>query len=69
MAALRTRSFSSVSRAGRDPLLDTGQQPALVLGLVGNDGQRDADGGVNDGFLRFEAPAAPVKAGFTAARE
>jgi CHAT domain-containing protein len=26
----------------------------LVLSLVGNDGQRDADGGVNDGFLRLD---------------
>jgi CHAT domain-containing protein/Tfp pilus assembly protein PilF len=34
--------------------LDTGQQPALVLSLVGNDGQRDADGGLNDGFLRLD---------------
>jgi CHAT domain-containing protein/tetratricopeptide (TPR) repeat protein len=34
--------------------LDTGQPPALVLSLVGNDGQRDADGGVNDGFLRLD---------------
>ena len=34
--------------------LDIGQQPALVLSLVGNDGQRDADGGVNDGFLRLD---------------
>jgi CHAT domain-containing protein/tetratricopeptide (TPR) repeat protein len=34
--------------------LDTGQPPALVLSLVGNDGARDADGGVNDGFLRLD---------------
>jgi CHAT domain-containing protein/tetratricopeptide (TPR) repeat protein len=34
--------------------LDTGQPPALVLSLLGNDGQRDADGGVNDGFLRLD---------------
>jgi CHAT domain-containing protein/tetratricopeptide (TPR) repeat protein len=34
--------------------LDTGQPPALVLSLVGNDGQPDADGGVNDGFLRLD---------------
>jgi tetratricopeptide (TPR) repeat protein/CHAT domain-containing protein len=34
--------------------LDTGQQPALVLSLVGNDGQRDAEGGTNDGFLRLD---------------
>jgi tetratricopeptide (TPR) repeat protein/CHAT domain-containing protein len=34
--------------------LDTGQPPALVLSLVGNDGQRDAEGGVNDGFLRLD---------------
>jgi CHAT domain-containing protein/tetratricopeptide (TPR) repeat protein len=34
--------------------LDTGQPPALVLSLVGNDGQHDADGGVNDGFLRLD---------------
>jgi CHAT domain-containing protein/tetratricopeptide (TPR) repeat protein len=34
--------------------LDTGQQPALVLSLVGNDGQSDADGGLNDGFLRLD---------------
>jgi CHAT domain-containing protein/Tfp pilus assembly protein PilF len=34
--------------------LDTGQPPALVLSLVGNDGERDADGGVNDGFLRLD---------------
>jgi CHAT domain-containing protein len=34
--------------------LDTGQPPALVLSLVGNDGQRDADGGINDGFLRLD---------------
>jgi CHAT domain-containing protein/Tfp pilus assembly protein PilF len=34
--------------------LDTGQPPALVLSLVGNDGARDEDGGVNDGFLRLD---------------
>jgi CHAT domain-containing protein/tetratricopeptide (TPR) repeat protein len=34
--------------------LDTGQPPALVLSLVGNDGQRDAEGGTNDGFLRLD---------------
>jgi CHAT domain-containing protein len=34
--------------------LDTGQPPALLLSLVGNDGQRDADGGVNDGLLRLD---------------
>jgi CHAT domain-containing protein len=34
--------------------LDTGQPPALVLSLVGTDGQRDAEGGVNDGFLRLD---------------
>jgi CHAT domain-containing protein/Tfp pilus assembly protein PilF len=34
--------------------LDTGQPPALVLSLVGNDGQPDADGGLNDGFLRLD---------------
>jgi CHAT domain-containing protein/Tfp pilus assembly protein PilF len=34
--------------------LDTGPPPALVLSLVGNDGARDADGGVNDGFLRLD---------------
>jgi CHAT domain-containing protein/tetratricopeptide (TPR) repeat protein len=34
--------------------LDTGQPPALVLSLVGNDGKRDADGGINDGFLRLD---------------
>jgi CHAT domain-containing protein/tetratricopeptide (TPR) repeat protein len=34
--------------------LDTGQPPALVLSLVGNDGQRDEAGGVNDGFLRLD---------------
>jgi CHAT domain-containing protein/Tfp pilus assembly protein PilF len=34
--------------------LDTGQPPALVLSLVGNDGARDTDGGVNDGFLRLD---------------
>jgi CHAT domain-containing protein len=34
--------------------LDTGQPPALVLSLVGNDGARDDDGGINDGFLRFD---------------
>jgi CHAT domain-containing protein/Tfp pilus assembly protein PilF len=34
--------------------LDNGQPPALVLSLVGNDGVRDADGGVNDGFLRLD---------------
>jgi CHAT domain-containing protein/tetratricopeptide (TPR) repeat protein len=34
--------------------LDTGQPPALVLSLVGNDGARDAEGGVNDGFLRLD---------------
>jgi CHAT domain-containing protein/tetratricopeptide (TPR) repeat protein len=34
--------------------LDTGQPPALVLSLVDNDGARDADGGVNDGFLRLD---------------
>jgi CHAT domain-containing protein/tetratricopeptide (TPR) repeat protein len=34
--------------------LDTGQQPALVLSLVGNDGARDEDGGINDGFLRLD---------------
>jgi CHAT domain-containing protein/Flp pilus assembly protein TadD len=34
--------------------LDTGQQPALVLSLVGNDGQRDEEGGINDGFLRLD---------------
>jgi tetratricopeptide (TPR) repeat protein/CHAT domain-containing protein len=34
--------------------LDTGQPPALVLSLVGNDGKRDEDGGVNDGFLRLD---------------
>jgi CHAT domain-containing protein/Tfp pilus assembly protein PilF len=34
--------------------LDTGQPPALVLSLVGNDGKRDGDGGINDGFLRLD---------------
>jgi CHAT domain-containing protein len=34
--------------------LDTGQPPALVLSLVGNDGARDTDGGINDGFLRLD---------------
>jgi CHAT domain-containing protein len=34
--------------------LDTGQPPALVLSLVGNDGARDEEGGVNDGFLRLD---------------
>jgi CHAT domain-containing protein/Tfp pilus assembly protein PilF len=34
--------------------LDTGQPPALVFSLVGNDGARDEDGGVNDGFLRLD---------------
>jgi CHAT domain-containing protein len=34
--------------------VDTGQPPALVLSLVGNDGQRDADGSLNDGFLRLD---------------
>jgi CHAT domain-containing protein len=34
--------------------LDTGQLPALVLSLVGNDGQLDTEGGVNDGFLRVD---------------
>src|SRR5207247_1269957 len=34
--------------------LAVGQQPALVLSLVGNDGQRDEDGGINDGFLRLD---------------
>jgi CHAT domain-containing protein/tetratricopeptide (TPR) repeat protein len=34
--------------------LDTGQSPALVLSLIGNDGARDADGGINDGFLRLD---------------
>jgi CHAT domain-containing protein/Tfp pilus assembly protein PilF len=34
--------------------LDTGQPPALVLSLVGNDGAYDAEGGVNDGFLRLD---------------
>jgi CHAT domain-containing protein len=34
--------------------LDTGQPPALVLSLVGNSGQSDAEGGVNDGFLRLD---------------
>jgi CHAT domain-containing protein len=34
--------------------LDTGQPPALVLNLLGNDGARDADGGINDGFLRLD---------------
>jgi CHAT domain-containing protein/Tfp pilus assembly protein PilF len=34
--------------------LDTGQPPALVLSLVGNDGKRDEDGGINDGFLRLD---------------
>jgi CHAT domain-containing protein/Tfp pilus assembly protein PilF len=34
--------------------LDTGQPPALVLSLVGNDGARDEDGGINDGFLRLD---------------
>jgi CHAT domain-containing protein/Tfp pilus assembly protein PilF len=34
--------------------LDTGQPPALVLSLVGNDGRRDEDGGINDGFLRLD---------------
>jgi CHAT domain-containing protein/tetratricopeptide (TPR) repeat protein len=34
--------------------LDRYQQPALVLSLVGNDGDRDAEGGVNDGFLRLD---------------
>jgi CHAT domain-containing protein/Tfp pilus assembly protein PilF len=34
--------------------LDIGQQPALVLSLVGNDEQRDEDGGINDGFLRLD---------------
>jgi CHAT domain-containing protein len=26
----------------------------LVLSLIGNDGQRDADGGLNDGFVRLD---------------
>jgi CHAT domain-containing protein/Tfp pilus assembly protein PilF len=34
--------------------LDTGQPPALVLSLIGNDGKRDEDGGINDGFLRLD---------------
>jgi CHAT domain-containing protein/tetratricopeptide (TPR) repeat protein len=34
--------------------LGPGQQPALVLSLVGNDGRRDEDGGVNDGLLRLD---------------
>jgi CHAT domain-containing protein len=34
--------------------LDTGQPPALVLSLVGNDSSHDADGGINDGFLRLD---------------
>jgi CHAT domain-containing protein/tetratricopeptide (TPR) repeat protein len=34
--------------------LDTGQPPALVLSLVGNDGAGDAEGGLNDGFLRLD---------------
>jgi CHAT domain-containing protein/Tfp pilus assembly protein PilF len=34
--------------------LDTGQPPALVLSLVGNDGKRDEEGGINDGFLRLD---------------
>jgi CHAT domain-containing protein len=34
--------------------LDTAQPPALVLSLVGNDGARDEDGGINDGFLRLD---------------
>jgi tetratricopeptide (TPR) repeat protein len=34
--------------------VDTGQPPALVLSLVDNDGARDEDGGVNDGFLRLD---------------
>jgi CHAT domain-containing protein/Tfp pilus assembly protein PilF len=34
--------------------LDTGQPPALVLSLVGNDGKHDEDGGINDGFLRLD---------------
>jgi len=33
---------------------DTGQQPALVLSLFGNDGKPDDDGGINDGFLRLD---------------
>jgi tetratricopeptide (TPR) repeat protein len=33
--------------------LDDGRQPALVLGLVGNDGKADG-GGANDGFLTLE---------------
>jgi CHAT domain-containing protein len=34
--------------------LDTGQPPALVLSLVGNDGAHDEEGGINDGFLRLD---------------
>jgi CHAT domain-containing protein/tetratricopeptide (TPR) repeat protein len=34
--------------------LDTGQPPALVLSLVGNDGKGDEEGGINDGFLRLD---------------
>ena len=33
---------------------DVGQQPALVLGLVGVDNAAEADGGCNDGFLRLD---------------
>jgi CHAT domain-containing protein/Tfp pilus assembly protein PilF len=34
--------------------VDTGQPAALVLSLVGNDGEHDTDGGINDGFLRLD---------------
>jgi CHAT domain-containing protein len=34
--------------------LDTGQPPALVLSQVSNDGARDDNGGINDGFLRLD---------------
>jgi CHAT domain-containing protein len=33
---------------------DVGQQPALVLSLVGNDDKLEEDGGRNDGFLRLD---------------
>jgi CHAT domain-containing protein len=33
---------------------DVGQQPALVLSLVGNDDKMDEEGGRNDGFLRLD---------------
>jgi CHAT domain-containing protein len=33
---------------------DVGQQPALVLSLVGTDDKVDEDGGRNDGFLRLD---------------